>query len=120
MRQKTAITKLLQRVTEVYFKVRQVLPSVTSLYYKVHQVLQSVTKVYCKVRQVLQSVTDCYYKVRQLLQSDTSTENTHVESITMIGTRNIKYYTYNILYHPRNAKIARTYICYISRNPKYP
>ena len=58
MRQKTVITKLLQSVTEVYYKVRQVLQSVTDCYYKVHQVLQSVT--------------DCYYKVRPLLQSKTS------------------------------------------------
>ena len=35
------------------------------------KLLQSVTEVYCKVRQVLQSVTDCYYKVRQVLQSAT-------------------------------------------------
>ena len=31
MRQKTVITKLLQSVTEVYYKVRQVLQSETSL-----------------------------------------------------------------------------------------
>ena len=68
MRQKTVITKLLQSLTEVYYKVR---------YYKVRQVLQSVTDCYYKVRQVLQSVTGCYYKVpqalqvRQLLQSET-------------------------------------------------
>ena len=41
MRQKTIITKLLQSVTEVYYKVRQVLQSVTDCYYKVRQVLQS-------------------------------------------------------------------------------
>ena len=63
MRQKTVITKLLESVTEVY--------------YKVCQVLQSVTEVYFKVPQVLQSATDCcykgvrYYQVRQLLQSET-------------------------------------------------
>ena len=57
MRQKTVTVKLLQSVTEVY--------------YKVHQVLQSVTEGYYKVRQVLESVTDCYYKVRQVLQSAT-------------------------------------------------
>ena len=49
MRQKTIITKLLQSVTDVYDKVRQV--------YKKHQVLQSVTGCYYKVRQVLQSAT---------------------------------------------------------------
>ena len=58
MRQKTIITKLLQSVTEVYYKVRQVLQSVTDCYYKVRQVLQSVTDCYYKVRQVLQSATD--------------------------------------------------------------
>ena len=45
MRQKTIITKLLQSVTEVYYKVRQVLQSVTNCYYKVRQVLQSVTVI---------------------------------------------------------------------------
>ena len=35
MRQKTVITKLLQSVTEVYYKVRQVLQSATDCYYKV-------------------------------------------------------------------------------------
>ena len=58
MREKIVITKLLQSVTKVY--------------YKVCQVLQSVTKVYCKVCHVLQSVTGYYYKVRQLLQSATA------------------------------------------------
>ena len=49
MRQKTVIGKLLQRVTEVYYKVRQV-----------YKVLQKF-------------ITNCvrYYKVRQLLQSET-------------------------------------------------
>ena len=45
MRQKTAITKLLQSVTEVYYKVRQILQSETGCYYKVHQVLQSATVI---------------------------------------------------------------------------
>ena len=70
MRPKTVITKLLQSVKEVYYKMRQVLQSVTELYYKVRQVLQSVTDCYYKVRQVLQSVTGCYYKVRRVLQSN--------------------------------------------------
>ena len=35
MRQKTVITKLLESVTEVYYKVRQVLQSATDCYYKV-------------------------------------------------------------------------------------
>ena len=45
MRQKTVITKLLQSVTEVYYKVRQVLQSVTYCYYRVRQVLQSATVI---------------------------------------------------------------------------
>ena len=43
MRQKTVITKLLQRVTEVYYKVHQVLQSVTEVYYRVRQVLHSAS-----------------------------------------------------------------------------
>ena len=73
MRQKTVSTKLLESVTEVCYKVRQVFQSVTEVYYKVRQVLQSVTEVYYKVCQVLQSVADCYYKVRQVLQRATAT-----------------------------------------------
>ena len=45
MRQKTVITKLLQSVTEVYYKVRIVLESVTDCYHKVRQVLQSATVI---------------------------------------------------------------------------
>ena len=45
MRQKSVTTKLLQSVTEVYYKVRQVLQSVTDCYYKVHLVLQSGTVI---------------------------------------------------------------------------
>ena len=67
MSQKTIITKLLQSVTEVYYKVRQVLQSVTNCYYK--------------VRQVLQSVTGCYYKVRQVLQSATVITKWHVTTV---------------------------------------
>ena len=40
MRQKTIIIKLLQNVTEIYYKVSQVLQSVIGCYYKVHQVSQ--------------------------------------------------------------------------------
>ena len=63
MRQKIVITKLLQSVTQVYYKVCQVLQSVTDYYYKVCQVLQSV-------RLLLQSASgitkcDSYYKVRR-------------------------------------------------------
>ena len=50
MRQKIVFTKLLQSVTQVYYKVCQVLQSVTDCYYKVCQILQSV-------RLLLQSAT---------------------------------------------------------------
>ena len=55
MRQKAVIRKLLQRATEVYYKVHEVLQSVTEVHYKVYQVLQSVAAV----------ITKCiwYYKV---------------------------------------------------------
>ena len=43
MRLKTVITKLLQSVTEVYYKVRQVLQRVTDCYYNVPQLSQSET-----------------------------------------------------------------------------
>ena len=52
MRHKTVITNLLQSVTEVYYKMRQVSQSVTDCYYKVPQVLQSVTSCYYKVHHV--------------------------------------------------------------------
>ena len=45
MRQKTVIVKLLQSVTEAYYKMRQVLQRVTEVYYKVRQVLQSATVI---------------------------------------------------------------------------
>ena len=78
MRKKTVITKLLQRETKVYYKVRQLLQSVAKVYYKmlkikVCQVLESVRDCYCKARQVLQKVTDfitkCirYYKVLTII-----------------------------------------------------
>ena len=40
-----------------------------------------MTQVYYKVHQVLQSVTGCYYKVRQLLQSATVTTKWDVTSV---------------------------------------
>ena len=43
MRHKTIIAKLLQGVTEVYYKVCQVLQSVTGCYHKVQQALQIET-----------------------------------------------------------------------------
>ena len=75
MRQKTVITKLLQRVTEVYYEVCQVLQSVAEIFYKVCQVLQSVVEDFTKCgrftkcdRSLLQSasgIIKCvrYYKV---------------------------------------------------------
>ena len=63
MRQKTIITK--QKI------ITKLLQSVTEIYYKGRQVSQSVTDCYYKVRQVLKSVTSCYYKVCQVLQSET-------------------------------------------------
>ena len=61
MRQKTVIKNLLQSITEVYYKVHQVLQSTSGI--------TKYDRLYYKVRQVLQSVTGCYYKVRQVLQS---------------------------------------------------
>ena len=43
--------------------------------YNIIKLLQNMTEVYYKVRQVLQSVTGCYYKVRQVLQSATIITN---------------------------------------------
>ena len=63
MRQKTIITKLLQSVTEVYYKVHQVLQSVADCYYKVHQVLQRVTG--CNYSASGITKCDSYYKVRR-------------------------------------------------------
>ena len=50
-------------MTEVYYKVRQVLQSVTEVYYKMRQVLQSVTvllqsfytKIYCQDKNLTMS-----------------------------------------------------------------
>ena len=59
------------------------------------------------------------YKIEQT-QGHTLTDNTQVESITIMVPETQKYYTYNILYHPRDAKITKAYICYISRDSKNP
>ena len=59
------------------------------------------------------------YKIEQT-QGHTLTDNTEVESITIMVPETQKYYTYNILYHPRDAKITIAYICYISRDSKNP
>ena len=45
MRQKIVITKLVQSVTEGYWKVRQVLQKVTDCYYKMRQALQSAAVI---------------------------------------------------------------------------
>ena len=74
MRQKIVNTKLLQSVTEIYYKICQVLQSVTDCYYKFRQVLQIVIGCYYKVCSVLQSVavitkwdvTTLYFKLYML------------------------------------------------------
>ena len=53
MRQKTVITKLLQRVIEVYFKVRQVLQSAT--------VITNVTSTVCIFTSVFHLLYDSIY-----------------------------------------------------------
>ena len=75
MSQKTAIKKLLQNATEVYYKVCQELQSASGIIKCDRSLLQSepsITKcvTYCKVLQVLQSVIETaitkyvrYYKV---------------------------------------------------------
>ena len=63
MRQKIIITMLLQSLTDVYYKVRQVLQSVTDCYYKVHQV---------NVWQAVITKCDNFYKVRRNSQGFTS------------------------------------------------
>ena len=50
---KKVITKLLQSVTEVYYKVRQVLQSVTNCYYKVRY---NNFKIYADIEAILQTV----------------------------------------------------------------
>ena len=63
MRQKIVIKKSLQRVTKVYYKVRQMLQSVKEVHFKVRQVLQSVTDLL----QSASGITNCdsCYKVRR-------------------------------------------------------
>ena len=56
MRQKTIITKLLQSVTEVNYKVRQVLQSVSSITKCDRLLLQSASGI---------TKRDSYYKVRR-------------------------------------------------------
>ena len=73
-------------MTEVSYKVRQVLQSVKKVYYKVCQVLQSMTDCYYNVHQVLQSVTDCYYKTRQVLQSATAITKWDVTPVIHLKT----------------------------------
>ena len=69
MRQKTIITKLLQSVTEVYYKVHQVLQSASGIAMCGRLLLQSASGITKCDRLLLQCVR--YYKVRQLLQSET-------------------------------------------------
>ena len=70
MRQKTVITRLLQNVTEAYYKVRHVLQCVTEVYYKERRVLQSASGIRkCHIL-LLESASgiarcDSYYKVRR-------------------------------------------------------
>ena len=56
MRQKTVITKLLQSVTEVYYKVRQVLQRASGITKGDRLLLQSVSGI---------TKSDSYYKVRR-------------------------------------------------------
>ena len=56
MRQKTAITKLLQSVTEIYYKVRQVLQSTSGITKCGRLLLQSAPGI---------TKCDSYYKVRR-------------------------------------------------------
>ena len=70
MRQKTVITKLLQSVTEVYYKVRQVLQSESGMAKYDRLLLQCASGITKSDRLLLQSasgITKCdnYYKVRR-------------------------------------------------------
>ena len=69
MRQKTVITKLLPSVTEVYYKVRQVLQGMSGITKCDRLLLQSASGITKCDRLLLQStsgITNCdsYYKVR--------------------------------------------------------
>ena len=69
MRQKTITTKLIQNVTQVYYKVHQVLQSVSGITNSGRMLLQSALSVTTCGRFLLQSVSDItkcdsYYKVR--------------------------------------------------------
>ena len=70
MRQKTIITKLLQSVTEVYYKVHQVLQSASGITMCGRLLLQSASGITKCDRLLLQSASgitkcDSYYKVRR-------------------------------------------------------
>ena len=70
MRQKTLITKLLQSVAEVYYKVRQVLRNASGITKCDRLLLQSASGITKCDRLLLQSalgITKCnsYYKVRR-------------------------------------------------------
>ena len=70
MRQKTVITKFLQSVTDVYYKVRQVLQSASGITKCDRLLLQSASGITKCDRLLLQSASgitkcDSYYKVRR-------------------------------------------------------
>ena len=70
MRQKTIITKLLQIVTEIYYKKRQVLRSASGITMCDRLLLQSASGITKYDRLLLQSalgITNCdsYHKVRR-------------------------------------------------------
>ena len=67
-------------IENYYYKVRHLLYK-RRLKAVIKKLLQSVTEVYYKVRQVLQSVAECYCKVRQVLQSVTVVRDTKYLSV---------------------------------------
>ena len=85
MRKKIVITKLLQSVTDVYYKVRQVLQSLTEVYCEVCQVLQSASVIKKHDSLLLQTVSgvikcDDYFKVRR----NTFTQSISVRAVLKI------------------------------------
>ena len=85
MRQKTVITKLLQSVTEVYYKLRQVLQSASGITKCDRLLLQSASGITKCDRLLLQSasgVTKCdsCYKVRRNSSLETLVHRRNVAS----------------------------------------
>ena len=70
MRQKTITTKLIQNVTQVYYKVHQVLQSVSGITNSGRMLLQSALSV--------RRVADFYYKASRILQSVTVTTRSDI------------------------------------------